>query len=336
MTFRRTQPHGGARGRSGGSRPGTRHRTSAQRPAEHDGQGGGTGNPQPHGRPGRGTARREWGQNFFRSAAVARRFARQMDGVDDRAAALIEIGPGSGRVTRELVVPDRPLTAVEIDPHWVRHLRERALPNLTVVNRDFLDWRPPKGPMRFIGNLPFGTGTTMLRRCLELGPDRFLEGVFLLQEEYTRKRVGGYGGNLFNAQWAPWYGFRRGLRFPRHDFRPAPRTDTETLLVSPLPEPLVPWRQRVAYQRFVDGLFNTGQLTVGQAARAVGGRGNAAWLRAAGVPSGLRVKDVTPRQWADLFRASGPPPVGERARGGRGPTPRRAPARRRARRGPSR
>lgn len=251
-----------------------------------------------------------WGQNFFRSAGSARRFARQLTDLEsaDDAPTVVEIGPGAGRITKELAGNGRPLIAVEVDPHWADHLAAQELPNLTVVNRDFTTWPVPDGPLRFIGNLPFGTGTKMLRRCLSLGPDRCREGVFLLQKQYTRKRTGAYGGNLFNAQWEPWYTFRRGLGFPRHDFTPVPSSDTETLLVRPRPLPLAPWSRHAAYQRFVESVFNTSRLTIGEAARALDRRGDG-WLRSSGVPPGVRVKDITPQQWAGLFHAYAPQPV---------------------------
>ncbi|MFI1956183.1 23S rRNA (adenine(2058)-N(6))-methyltransferase Erm(N) [Streptomyces xinghaiensis] len=259
----------------------------------------------------RDEARRVWGQNFFRSAGSARRFARQLTGAESAGddSVTVEVGPGAGRITKELVRDGHPIVAVEVDPHWADRLAELELPNLTVVNDDFTTWPLPDGPLRFIGNLPFGTGTRMLRRCLALGPDRCREGVFLLQKQYTRKRTGAYGGNLFNAQWEPWYTFRRGLGFPRQEFAPVPGSDTETLLVRSRPRPLAPWSRHAAYQRFVEDVFNTSRLTIGEAARALDRRAGPGWLRGARVPPGLRVKDITAEQWADLFHACTPPPA---------------------------
>ena len=325
MTFRHDSPRGDASGPPSKGRPRTR------RPAQHDGGRGGSRKPLSHGDSPWGRSRREWGQNFFRSASSARRFAGQLS-EGDGSAITVEIGAGSGRITQELTAPGHPVIAIEIDPHWADRLTEGAPANLTVVNHDFMDWRLPGGPARFIGNLPFGTGTAMLRRCLEAGPDRLKEGVFLLQEEYTRKRVGVYGGNLFNAQWAPWYTFDRGLRFFGSDFRPVPRTDTETLLVSPLEQPLVPWPKRSAYQRFVDEVFTTGHLTIGEAARKVQRRGHAEWLRKSGVVAGTRIKDVSHQKWADLFLTLAPAGNGGHPRARR-PHTKRPNARRR---GPAR
>ncbi|WP_086803857.1 23S ribosomal RNA methyltransferase Erm [Streptomyces caniscabiei] len=257
----------------------------------------------------RRSARREWGQNFFRTAAAACRFSAQLDrsGTLPNASSndmmTVEIGAGSGRVTKALASSGTPLIAVEIDPGWARRLAAESLPDVTVVNEDFLKLRLPGQPVRLIGNLPFVSGTKMLRRCLEMGPARMRQGVFLLQREYVQKRTGAWGGNLFNAQWEPWYAFDKGLAFSRQDFTPVPRADTQTLLVAPRRRPPVPWRERTAYQRFVQQVFDTGQMTVGDAARKVLRRGHAQFVRGVGVSPADRVKDLTVPEWTALFRA---------------------------------
>ncbi|MEU9123484.1 23S ribosomal RNA methyltransferase Erm [Streptomyces sp. NPDC048506] len=257
----------------------------------------------------RSAARREWGQNFFRSAAAAGRFSDQLECSyaaspgSPTVPLIVEIGAGSGRVTKALASAGRPLLAVEIDRHWAGRLAAESLPDVTVLNEDFLTLRLPRQPVRLIGNLPFVSGTKILRRCLELGPDQMRQGVFLLQREYVGKRTGAWGGNLFNAQWEPWYTFEGGLAFSRQDFSPVPRTDTQTLVVTPRRRPPVPWRERTAYQRFTQQFFDTGQLTIGEAARKVLRRGHAQFVRGAGVRTDDRVKDLSVRDWTALFRA---------------------------------
>ncbi|MFI1203251.1 23S ribosomal RNA methyltransferase Erm [Streptomyces sp. NPDC020883] len=258
----------------------------------------------------RSTARRELGQNFFRSAAAACRFSDQLDAFcADLPGSLadvltVEIGAGSGRVTKALASAGRSLLAVEIDAHWARRLTAESLPDVTVVNEDFLNLQLPRQPIRLIGNLPFVSGTKILRRCLELGPNRMCQAVFLLQREYVGKRTGAWGGNLFNAQWEPWYTFEGGLAFSRNEFSPVPRADTQTLVVMPRRRPSVPWRERTDYQRFTQQIFDTGQMTIGEAARKVLRRGHAQFVRSAGVRPADRVKDLTVRDWAALFRAN--------------------------------
>ncbi|MFJ4562485.1 23S ribosomal RNA methyltransferase Erm [Streptomyces caelestis] len=273
--------------------------------------------------------RRVWGQNFFKSKAAVRRFTAQIGAVE--GLPTVEIGPGSGMITKELAKSGEPLTVVEIDDQWARLLAEELPSHVTMVNEDFLSWGPETECFRMVGNLPFGASTEILRTCLGYGPDRFLEGVFLVQLEFARKRAGAWGGNLFNAQWSPWFTFHMGHEFPRHCFRPVPKTDTATLFVDPRRDPLLPWRERVAYQELVSAVFNTGQLTVGEAAQRVNVRKPADWLRRAEVFPETRVKDLDAEDWSALFAthqpgrprtgAGGRPSAGRRQGGRRGMPP---------------
>ncbi|WP_241180531.1 23S ribosomal RNA methyltransferase Erm [Kocuria palustris] len=256
--------------------------------------------------------RRVWGQNFFRSDEPVRRFTAQIDAA--KGLPTVEIGPGSGMITKVLAARGEPLTVIEVDGHWARLLDEAMPSHVTVVNEDFLSWRPEMDYFRVVGNLPFGASTEILRTCLGYGPAHFVKGVFLLQAEFARKRAGAWGGNLFNAQWSPWYAFQAGREFSRHCFRPVPKTDTATLFVDSLREPLVLWRERAAYQELVSAMFNTGQLTAGDAARRVNAREPADWLRRSGVYATTRVKDLDAENWAALFHTQQP----KRARTGPG------------------
>jgi 23S rRNA (adenine-N6)-dimethyltransferase len=249
--------------------------------------------------------RRVLGQNFFRSVDDARRFASQLKGRDD--ALVVEVGAGSGMITRVLAEGGNPVVAVEMDPYWARRLDEARLSGVTVVQADFLRWTPPPGRVKIIGNVPFGAGTKILRHCLDLGPRRLDQAVLLLQEEVVLKRVGRYGGNLFNIQWAPWYELGAGVVFSRYGLRPVPDTDTATLLIEPRNSAVLPWGERHDFQDVARAVFSTGHLTLDAALRAVARGGSKRWLARGRLYGGRRVKDLTADEWVALYRARAVP-----------------------------
>jgi 23S rRNA (adenine-N6)-dimethyltransferase len=215
---------------------------------------------------------------------------------------VVEIGAGSGQVTSALAAAGHPVLALEVDPYWAETLRRRHLPGVRVVTADVLAWQPAERPVVLIGNLPFGAGTPILRHVLALGPRTVLGAVFLLQLEYVRKRAGRWGGNLFNAQWWPWYEFSQGLVFRRDAFRPVPRADAATLIAGPRGEPLLSWPERGQYQQFTARVFTTGHMTIGEAVRKAVGRAGMAALRRAGIAGSVPVTGLTATDWAALYR----------------------------------
>ena len=88
-------------------------------------------------------------QNFLTSGQVIRRIVG-LAGLD-QDDHVVEIGPGKGHITRELLARCDRVTAVEIDPALCAKLRVKfaGSPNLRLVRGDFLAWPLPRGPYIF-------------------------------------------------------------------------------------------------------------------------------------------------------------------------------------------
>ncbi|KAA5836331.1 23S ribosomal RNA methyltransferase Erm [Saccharopolyspora hirsuta] len=198
-------------------------------------------------RSARDRARRELGQNFLIDEGVVRRL---VDLLEPTPIPVVELGAGSGAITRDLVRSGREVTAVELDPHWADRLRD-AFPDVRVVRCDMLDYRFPTAEHAVVGNLPFGLTTSMTRRLLT--EKSWSEAVLLVQWDVARKRA--KGANQLNAQWAPWYEFQLRGRVPARSFRPMPAVDGGILKVRRRLQPLLPRGEQRRYQRFVEAVF---------------------------------------------------------------------------------
>src|SRR5690606_16243068 len=142
------------------------------------------GVPEPS-RPPR--ARRRFGQHFLTDATVV---ARILACLDPRPGErLVEIGPGGGVLTAELLASGARVDAVEIDRDLVASLNERfaAEPRFRLHAGDALafDFGALLGRgerCRIVGNLPYNISTPLLFRLIELrGAIRQM--LFMLQKE---------------------------------------------------------------------------------------------------------------------------------------------------------
>ncbi len=112
-------------------------------------------------------SRRELGQNFLKDKRVAGQIVAQSDvGKDD---FVVELGAGGGILTRQLARVAREVVAVEYDPYWVSHLKERFSGdgNVRVVYEDALRVKLPREPFRVVANVPFCITTSILHRLLD-------------------------------------------------------------------------------------------------------------------------------------------------------------------------
>jgi 16S rRNA (adenine1518-N6/adenine1519-N6)-dimethyltransferase len=140
------------------------------------------------------------GQNFLVDARVARRIVQAVSA--QSSDLIIEVGPGSGALTRGLVNDSGYVTAVEIDNRLVDALRRSlAAKNLSIIETDALkvDWvelietaveswseahnTHDKGPrVRVVANLPYYISTPIIENLLRLGP-RLFDLTLMLQRE---------------------------------------------------------------------------------------------------------------------------------------------------------
>ena len=180
--------------------------------------------------------RHELGQNFLIHRPTIRRI---VDLVAATGGPILEIGAGDGALTAPLAALGRELTAIEIDEHRVRTLRQR-LPKVRVEHADAL--RHPLDHPVLVGNVPYHLTTPILRRLLARSGWR--HAILLTQWEVARKRAGVGGATMMTAQSAPWFEFALHGRVPAQHFRPLPSVDGGILSITRRASPLVDARDQ--------------------------------------------------------------------------------------------
>jgi 23S rRNA (adenine-N6)-dimethyltransferase len=187
--------------------------------------------------------------------------------------------------------PVAPVTAVEIDPHWISVLRQR-FPQVHAVQNDMLSFEFPATPHVVVGNLPYGVTTAMSRRILH--GQQWPTAVLLVQWDVARKRA--TGGTLLNAAWSPWYRFELLGRVPARAFRPVPSVDGGILRIHRRHRPGVPWTELAAYQRFVEDFFTGRGRGIAEIVRTVTRN-----RRTPHVGPGALPRDLSPHDWIRLY-----------------------------------
>lgn len=179
---------------------------------------------------------------------------------------VIEIGPGGGVLTRELLATGAQVLALELDPEWAETLRSR-LPSekLSVKVGDVLDfdWSAVPPGTLVCGNLPYQLGTAIVDRVLRAFP-RVERAAFLLQREVVERLIAGPGdpeyGSLSLLTQARAQVARLGIVKPG-SFVPPPKVDSAfvglRLQAPPLPESEMP-----AFEHLLRAAFSQRRKTL--------------------------------------------------------------------------
>lgn len=238
----------------------------------------------------RRAARRGLDQHFLRSNRLAAELVRSAGLTRDDL--VLEIGPGSGRLTAELARVAGHVVAVEADPLWARELRARLADNVTVVEANALRFPLPHEPFRVVANLPFGQTTAFLRHLLDDPRVRLEQADVVVEWGYALKRAAVWPSTLLGATWGAWWTFRIDRRLAASCFEPTPSVDAGLLVVARRDPPLVPVADGPEYREFVRRGFKGG-------------------LRSVAPPRQVRriarraaPRDLDVHQWAALFRST--------------------------------
>ena len=240
--------------------------------------------------------RHELGQNFLTHKPTIGEITQLVARTD---GSILEIGAGSGAITRQLATLGRPLTAIDLDEHHVQQLRKK-LRGVDVVRADAL--RHPLDASVVVGNIPFHITTPLMRRLI--AQRGWKTAVLVTQWEVARKRAGVGGSTMMSAQAAPWYEFSLEQRVPAWAFTPKPSVDGGVLSIVRRKSPFVPPGEQKGYEAFVKKVF-TGRG--GSLAASVAGAARVSTKRAkrglsdAGIRGGALPRDLRPQQWATLW-----------------------------------
>jgi 23S rRNA (adenine-N6)-dimethyltransferase len=245
--------------------------------------------------------RAELSQHFFRDPALAARMVAGLPLL--RNAPVLEVGPGTGRLTEALADAGFRVIAIENDARLFRSLRARLIgrTNVELHHADALRFALPCGAYSVVSNVPFGVSSALMRRLLD-GPSPPVDAFLIVQREAAEKYAGAPRETQFSLLHKPRYELRVLRTFRRADFEPPPRVRPVLLHVHRHEEPLLNDEAARRYASFVEGAFGGSP----QVAFALRGRFTRVQLRRLSQDLGFALHahpaDLTFAQWLALFR----------------------------------
>lgn len=191
--------------------------------------------------------KRSFGQSFLVAEPIARAISAACVRDDEVGRArVVEIGAGTGALTRFLAERARSLVAIERDRDLVP-LLERDFPEVRVVEADaqtvdlaaLLGEEEAGSPRVLCGNLPYVITGQLLRRSVELA-SRLERAVFMVQAEVADRLAASPGTKDYGALTVftlAAFAARRIQRVPPGAFHPPPDVTSAVVELTPLRPP---------------------------------------------------------------------------------------------------
>lgn len=189
------------------------------------------------------TPDRSLGQHFLLDEAVIDRaveIASKNHPINEHSHVL-EIGPGPGSLTLELLRTGAKVTAIELDEEATSHLA-RVFNNgdgkLQVIHADALEIDWPKDITHIVSNLPYQISSPVLDRIQKHHSSSNIKGISLLVQEEFAERMAmnkGYAtrGPLGHSLWLD-FDVELHSKVAPHSFSPSPRVHSRLTNLIPV------------------------------------------------------------------------------------------------------
>ena len=257
--------------------------------------------------------RKSLGQHFLSDPRILARIADALDLRSDET--VVEIGPGRGGLTAELIVRAGRVLAIEIDRLLAAQLRERFAgdPRLDVLERDVLETNLgvlAGGDFALIGNVPYYITTPILFHALK--PPRPTRAVYLVQKEVAdrlsaRPGTKAYGALTVNV--SALASAETLFRIAPGAFSPPPSVDSAVVKITPRPTPAVLPNDEERFRNLVQQAFGMRRKQMRRVVRSIFGVPAARaeeLLSAAGIEPEARPETLSAEQFAQLLRVTDP------------------------------
>jgi len=199
-------------------------------------------------------AKKSLGQNFLMHAQTAKRIA-QVAGIEGKT--VLEVGPGTGMLTRALLTHASKVIAIEADADLIPQLQkefdiEIRTQKLDLIHADIREFDPSilNGSYAVVANIPYYITGEIIRKFLTTD-HKPVSMTLLVQKEVAvriaREKKGSVLSLSVKAYGVPSYEFT----VPRGAFIPAPNVDSAVLSIRNITSP---WSTTTEEKRFFEVL----------------------------------------------------------------------------------
>ena len=256
-------------------------------------------------------AKKSLGQNFLKSKEAVRLIISATD--IQKGDVVLEVGPGKGVLTAELLSAGAKVIAVEKDEMLVNHLQELFKEeiksgSLTLIAGDILEFKPEdlkkySEQYKIAANIPYYITGVFLRKFLEteFQPTKM---VLLVQKEVAQRIVAKDGKESILSISVKAYGTPKYVKTVQAKyFSPAPKVDSAIIFIDTI-------SKNFFLQNNINEKKFFGLVKAGFAHKRKMLRGNLNFmfenieevLKKNDIPENARAEDISLEDWKKLIR----------------------------------
>ena len=254
-------------------------------------------------------ANKKLGQNFLINESIIYDIVKKANVTKEDV--VIEIGPGLGSLTKELINNAKKVIAIELDPNMIDILKSRfgIFDNFEVIYGDVLkidleELIKGYDSVKVVANLPYYITTPIIMKLLE---DRLkIKSITVMVQKEVGERICAthkdkeYGAITVSVQY--YSEPQIIIDVPKENFLPAPEVDSCVIRLDMREKPPVSLKDEKLFFRLVKGAFTQRRKTINNSLTCSGKSKEEiiAALNKLGIDSKLRAENLSIQQYADI------------------------------------
>lgn len=251
-------------------------------------------------------ARKRFGQNFLHDQGIIRHILRAISPQPEQR--VLEIGPGQGAITSELLVSGCQLDVIELDRDLIPILENKFADadNFHLHQGDALkfDIAALAGDtqLRVVGNLPYNISTPLIFRLLEQH-NCISDMHFMLQKEVVDRLAAGPGSKTYGrlSVMAQYFCEVESLfEVPPEAFSPRPKVQSAIVRLTPHAELPHPVKDTKLLQSVLRNAFNQRRKTLRNTLKTMISSDE---IEALGIDAGARPEQISLADYAKIADA---------------------------------
>jgi 16S rRNA (adenine1518-N6/adenine1519-N6)-dimethyltransferase len=242
------------------------------------------------------TPKHHLGQNFLQDDEVLKKIidAAELDSDD----VVLEVGPGLGVLTKELIKKVKHVIAVEKDERLFSDLSRLRQDGLTLINQDVLRFNLPeniKGPYKVVANIPYYLTSKLFQYFLEQ-KDKPELLILMVQKEVGERVVAKPGELSILGISVQIYADVEIVSYvDKKSFWPIPEVDSVILKINPK-EKYPEIKDKKLFFRIIKTAFAGKRKQLKNTIKDIES------LKRSGIDPCLRPQDVNLEQWIELYK----------------------------------
>jgi 23S rRNA (adenine-N6)-dimethyltransferase len=241
-------------------------------------------------------------QNFINNSGLVKTLLKHTD--ISKNDEVVEIGPGKGIITKELIDSSKNVIAVEKDPVLAKSLSSEFADQkkLKIINCNFLDFHLPQSNYKVFANIPFNITADIITRFLKSSqkPESMY---YIMQKEAADKYVGIPAETQSSVLAKPWYEIAIIGDIDRSNFTPKPQIDIVFIGFKRRDNPFIKNEDRQDFRDFVIYGFNQWQPTILDAYKKIFSYNQLKMIKKSFKLEGLKPTETSFDAWLGIFKA---------------------------------